>query len=528
MRRRPVDLIRSEVGAVAATYAIALMGLIAIGGVGFDYTRLVGMDTELQNGADQSALAGATQLDKTDGSCARAGNAAVNMLRNITLLASNGNQVTVNRGTAVAVTNDQCEAFVPATGQPFTVRFFSTYIAQGDAGNVIATTDESARYIEVRVDEETARYAFTPIGAMLRTLAARAVASTSGAICGTAALSYCNPALPAGFDADAYKGRGILIGTMSDSFPGGGGTWGYLKIPPANNSSPADIEEVLAQDEPAIECRAEDASPIAQPGSASGLVRAINTRFDIFDNNIVNNNQPCEELSDCGPAVNVIKDLVKDDKNKWVLPDAEFSPIARNGAYSATSSYQDTSIGTPDSMGLPRDLCHYGSYNASCASLTGGAGDIGNGEWARQDYFSKYHPGRGPSNAETITRYETYLWEQAEDYLDSLNNISGGPAGTQYSKPVTVGASSGIYDRRVLTVAFTRGTDGSCPGANDPVRVDDWVDVFFVQPGVSKRGNYPDGVQENSSDPVYVEIIGRSKVSDTKQLAFRQQPYLIE
>mgnify|MGYP006173631985 CR=1 FL=1 len=123
-------------------------------------------------------------------------------------------------------------------------------------------------------------------------------------------------------------------------------------------------------------------------------VRAINTRFDIFDNNITNNNQPCEVLSDCGPAANVIKDLVKDDKDKWVLPDEQFSPIARNGAYNPNSTYQSGAI--PDSMGLPRDLCHYGSYNASCFSLTGGAGDIGNGEWARQDYFSKYHPGRAP------------------------------------------------------------------------------------------------------------------------------------
>ena len=54
---------KDEKGAVAATYAIALIGLIAIAGVAFDYGRLVAIDSELQNGADQAALAGATQLD---------------------------------------------------------------------------------------------------------------------------------------------------------------------------------------------------------------------------------------------------------------------------------------------------------------------------------------------------------------------------------------------------------------------------------------------------------------------------------
>jgi Flp pilus assembly protein TadG len=519
---------KDERGAVAVTYALALSGLILIGGAAFDYTRLVGMDTELQNGADQAALAGATQLDKGSGACARAGNAAVAMLRNVTLLSSTGNVVQINSGSTITVAANQCAGFAPTTaGAPFTVRFFSTYVAQGDAGNVAATGDADAKYIEVRVDEETARYAFTPVGSALRTLSARAVAGIGGAICGTAALSYCNPALPAGFNPDSYKGRGLLIGTMSNAFDGAHGTWGYLKIPPNNNSSTADIEEVLAQDEPTVECRGADDSPIAQPGSTSNLVRAINVRFDIFDNNIVNNNQPCETLSDCGPAANVIKDLVKSSGNKWVLPAKEFSPAARSGAYSASTAYQSSAIGVPDSMGLPRDLCHSGSYNASCASL-GAPGDIGTGEWARQDYFAKYHTGRAPSNKASITRYETYLWEQAQGYLPSLNNISGGTNGTQYSQPVTVAASGGAYDRRVLTVAFTRGTNGSCPSANQSVPVVDWVDVFFVQPGVSKRGNYPAGVQENSSDPIYVEIIGRSKNAGKLQLTHREKPYLIE
>ena len=67
---------RNQQGATAALYALALPALVAVAGVGFDYARLAGMDSELQNAADQAALAGVTQLDGNDGACSRAANAA--------------------------------------------------------------------------------------------------------------------------------------------------------------------------------------------------------------------------------------------------------------------------------------------------------------------------------------------------------------------------------------------------------------------------------------------------------------------
>src|SRR6185503_18824901 len=58
------QLIRSQDAAVAPTVAISLFGLIAVGGIAFDYARLAAMDSELQAAADQAALAAATQLDQ--------------------------------------------------------------------------------------------------------------------------------------------------------------------------------------------------------------------------------------------------------------------------------------------------------------------------------------------------------------------------------------------------------------------------------------------------------------------------------
>jgi len=46
-RQQLKDLLKSTNGAVAATYALSLTGLIVIAGVGFDYGRLMAMDSEL-------------------------------------------------------------------------------------------------------------------------------------------------------------------------------------------------------------------------------------------------------------------------------------------------------------------------------------------------------------------------------------------------------------------------------------------------------------------------------------------------
>lgn len=71
-QERHKRFVKNADGAVAATYALALIPLIAIAGLAFDYTRAVGLDTELQNAADQAALAGATQLDRETGAITRA------------------------------------------------------------------------------------------------------------------------------------------------------------------------------------------------------------------------------------------------------------------------------------------------------------------------------------------------------------------------------------------------------------------------------------------------------------------------
>src|SRR3954451_18195408 len=75
-------LFRNNSGAVAPVVALSLVGLIAAGGVAFDYARLASLDTELQDAADQAALAAATQLDGKPDAATRASAAAQSLLQN--------------------------------------------------------------------------------------------------------------------------------------------------------------------------------------------------------------------------------------------------------------------------------------------------------------------------------------------------------------------------------------------------------------------------------------------------------------
>src|SRR2546423_14552093 len=90
MARHGRTIWSNDEGAVAPTVALALVGLIAAGGIAFDYAHVATLDTELQQAADQAALAAATQLDGQTGAIARATAAAQYLITNTTLLAGGG------------------------------------------------------------------------------------------------------------------------------------------------------------------------------------------------------------------------------------------------------------------------------------------------------------------------------------------------------------------------------------------------------------------------------------------------------
>ena len=201
MRRAAWNLWRDEGAAVAPTIALVLAALIAVGGIAFDYARMAGMETELQNAADQAALAAAGQLDGVDGARARATQAAQQLVENLTLFANDGS------GNAVTVP---------------TIVFYSGYDSATGAKGPVASTDEEANYVLVTVGARTANYALTPVVAALSSgpMTASAFAGLASAICNTPPVMMCNPNEPLSntdpdFPFDGNAMRGIWLHHLS-------------------------------------------------------------------------------------------------------------------------------------------------------------------------------------------------------------------------------------------------------------------------------------------------------------------------
>ena len=546
---------RNETGATAALYALALPALIAVGGVGFDYARLAGMDSELQNAADQAALAGATQLDGKDGACLRAADAANGLVLNTTLLANDG------EGLNVAVTN---EATCDNTG---VVRFW-----QDEARTSAATTDAEARFVEVVLAPRTANYALTPVaGAFFGDIVAAAMAGLGSSVCKVPPIMICHPSPGTPVNWSTMEGIGIQAtghnpgnsnGKEGDAGSGSAGTtwspgnFGFLQIedPDANNKNAA-LLRALAYSNPPIDCTPVGDNKVST-GNPQGLYDAINTRFDIFDFNSTGGGNvlaSCQGSSgtggNCPPAPNVVKDFQNDNTSftgnnsckvhntqGWYLPENEFNPVSGSGPAYHDGDDTDTTPGEPEdysftttspprthrlAMGLPRDLCHYDTFNGTgyCGG-SANSGRFGSGAWARYDYFRTNHTTDSvnwPSNWNAITRYQTYLWEIANSVPNSA---------PQRGRPVCyAGASAPDPSRRVMTVAVVSNC-AELNGTSKPVVIDEWLDVFLVEPSTD------DAKRHNAyKDAIYFEVIGPSELAGdgtyASQQVRRDVPYLV-
>lgn len=522
-------LLQSTSGAVAPTVALSLFGLIAAGGIAFDYARMASLDSELQNAADQAALAAATQLDGKTGACSRAASAASALIRNDTRFANDGG------GYAVTIAN---EATCDRTG-------FIKFYKNKDRSDTGALTDADVNFVEVTVNSRSAFFALTPIVAVLSSgpLSAKAYAGVGGAICKVPPVMMCNPAEGTGqdFPLSTDIGKGIRLVAGGSGGAWGPGNFGYLET---NLGSGANVlETALGANVPGGDCISAD-EVTTKPGLSVSVTDAVNTRFDIYENGLVNY---CDSgTGNCSPALNTRKDVVRPDissngngnaalncavgngTNPWKLPSVQYlpDPVSRVST-------------TPTNMGFPRDICHSVSSTGDCA-----AGRIGDGLWDRALYFQINHPGISPatvaswagrSGISTLTRYDVYRWEIATSgalaprSAESVSQGNGNGNATDYysySAPVCAAGmapSAQVRDRRILSVAVVNCAAEGIQGQTKNVHVEKFVDVFLVEPSLTRS-------RTDKAD-IYVEIKGEAEpLSETgaAQAFLRNVPYLIE
>jgi Flp pilus assembly protein TadG len=558
MRSLAKALLGEESGAVASLYALALPALIVAGGIAFDYARLASMDTELQNAADQAALAAATQLDQAAGSCARASSAAVTLVTNNTLFAN-------ETGGARAVTITGVADCVFAAGEK--IRFW-----QDKDKTTAATSDANARFVEVTVDARTARYALTPIVGVFNSGAidATALAGLGSAICKVPPVMICNPdeATDPTFTAGNYVGKGLKLVSVGN----GGGAWsagnfGYLNTGGGSNGAPG-LREALGWTVAPGDCL-EQTGVDTKPGASVSVTDALNTRFDIYDGN-----NSCETGGLCPPSINSVKDLLRAENangnNACRMQNAGWQEAAADKRYmpNLTDALTPSTL-TPDSMGHPRDMCHAAVSTAAnyCA------GPIGTGQWDRDTYFRANYGwtpsewqanialGVNPITTTTPTRYRVYQWE-----IDNRGTTIGGQgilpltansraigSMRDHDRPICGALQTPSYgdgyipgpatvDRRRLSVAVVNCSNGDegtpVNGASTNVTVIKWIEVFLVEPSFNRStetesGGTPAHARSGTgTGDIYVEVIAETLAgtagSTAGQVVRRDLPYLIQ
>ena len=551
---------RDQRGVVGPAYAVGILALVAVAGVGFDYGRMASLDSELQNAADQGALAGATQLDGQAGACGRAAAAVSGYVQNHTRVATDNLAPLV---TFVAPGTD-CSVVTDTASGSF-IKFWKdkekTTLA--DAGD-----DSTAHFIEVSVDARSVNYALTPlVGAISSGLMhSAAMAGLGTAICRSPPVMMCNPDEPVGntntlleFQADSFRGVGIRL-IANDAYTPG--SFGFLNT---GLNGASNLLAALGWNTPPGDCIASDGVEIKN-GMNTSVLDGISARFDV-----PGSGQYCPTVNGvtgaCHPSVNSRKDLVRgsqcNNATAW-SENASTSSNFQTRNYRPVTAAVLPSTTTPQIMGYARDLCHAFANVGNCNTTNGGKSErIGTGDWDINAYWRSNYGGArysgqvdasyGPQPKGYPTRYEVYRWEADHIVKNDgrVPTIINGQSGTKAyaqpqagkclatpSQPYGIDPAGGI-DRRRVTVAVLNCSAlqtkyGSIHSRTLEVGRRNWVDVFLTEPPLARKkcttGSGCNTLYTEKTN-VYVEVIEPTEIAgggDVAQMIRRDVPYLIQ
>ena len=448
-------------GAISSLYAIAILPLVVMTGVAFDYGRMMGLDPELQNAADQAALAAATQLDGSSAAIDNSQIAAADAL---------GNQTRFS--------NDPIGRAIPS--QPveglggLTFVYYEGY--SGDAPIGQTDVPEDARVVEVTVENRGLIYALTPVMAALRGDLARgrAMATMQAATCNVPPMMFCVPNDGSG-NADLNFPRTSDIGkalklhmNANQADPWAPGNFGFLDID-YGTSGGGNPNHTLGLNADFQGCTDEVIE--SRTGVRDPEADALNSRLDYYSGSVNKNSCDPATGNKC-PAANVRKDFA-------------LTPPGNQPCSSYNPTGNANWVETPQVKSLPEDSC----------MTSGGCNVIGDGVWGRNEYFAQRNASNasyeiptagafGKASMSDVTRYDVYKWE-LKDPANRMKpeefNVSG-QRRCSYPQPVfgtAVPSSDTQKDRRLLTVAAV-----DCTGlhGSQPVRILRWVDLFLIKP----------------------------------------------
>ena len=483
---------KDDRGNVSPLYALVLMVLIALAGVGFDYGRLVAMQSELQNAADQAALAAASQLDGHDDAMVRARNAATTTFA----------QASSDYANVTRVANDGAGATV--SGLTFT--FFESY--ENDAPGAQVTSDaDGARAHVVRVTANGRKvfYALTPVVGAFNSgaITASAMAMLKKAACNVPSIMVCVDRTDFPLPADAGKALRMRWKSSKDTAPLAPGNWGFLDV-----AGLPDSQYELGENTNLGCINLENL--ITEPGFRNTEPEALNTRFDMPTNKL-----QCKENGDFCPSENTRKNYALAFTGTVTSPNATLTIDDVRAALTCPASPPTNKATWVPFADIPViDRTKTDAFTLDSCFYTGTCSYLGDGVWDIDRYLAAHHPGVVASAFSTGSRYEIYQWEIAGKATrltprivgfkpDAKPQLTGGnyrhaiTYHCSYPQPQFSAAlppSATQKDRRVVTVAAAM-----CEGitGRKPVEILGWMDVLILDPS-----------QPAEPGTIHAEVIG--------------------
>jgi Flp pilus assembly protein TadG len=470
---RPLILVWGDTSGVILPYVtIMLVAVIGVALLALDGARYMSLQTQLQNGADALALAGAAELDRLPDSETRAVDAINRLLTNSTLFGSGSDQ-------NVQVVNIAFYSQLPAND--------SSSVLTG----IIATSSLNARFIALTVRPVALRTIFPSAlfgGPDVVSTGASAVAGFDQVVCQVTPLYVCNPyespdmeygqateALERAAADPAARRRLIRL----REYPGGdsqftAGDYGFLLSPTIGADVLGTLKAAAMARPPA--CFIQNAVNL-RPGFLVSAREAFNVRFDIYEGNLANDRGD----SNYRPAENVRKGYVGRGQS--------VSGGACNGQPAA-----NWPIGSPPDQATGLLLDRSWPYLD---------GRMGNGEWNFATYWQVNHGADGrptpmingalANNSNPPSRYQVYRYEIEQSLVTDRSPGGESGAPTCY----TGGGLSNVPDRRILYAAIVNchslGLSGEGP-VNVPVAA--FGKLFLTLP------------LSRSQTDLYVELVG--------------------
>ena len=462
-------------GVILPYVTVMLVVIVGLSALALDGARLMSLQTQLQNGADALALAGAAELDRLPDAETRARGAIEHLLANSTLFGSGTNR-------AIAVSKIQFYSRLPSND------------ATAMSAGVLATRPTNARFVSVTVRPVTL-LTILPTGlfngAKTITTSASAVAGFDQVICGVTPIYVCNPyetprmtydqateALQHAAANPADQGRLIRLHQYDGNARYAAADYGFLTSLTLGSDDASLIDSVAVVRPPAcfLQRRVD-----VRPGVVQSVHEGFNVRFDIYEGSMSDKYKD----SDYRPAQNVRKGYV-------LVSSANQNACAtRRGANWPIDSPADQVMGLP----LDRDWPYFGR--------------VGEGNWDSNKYWQVNHgadagpsamvDGEAEGNTDVPSRYRVYRYEIEQGLVGdvSLGGESGAPA--CYSG----GDLSAVPDRRILHAAVINCQNlGSLdePHANVPVAA---FGKFFLTLPLAR-----------AQTDLYVEMVGLVRPGD--------------